>query len=179
VPPRRIVISGCSGGGKSSLVDGLASRGFSAVAEAGRIIVRQDLDTGGQAMPWINPTLFAEKLAALTLDQFDSVAELDGLVFFDRCAVEPLVYGLMHGIDLSDKIRRSVNECRYENPIFMVPPWEEIFIHDEERRHSFQDAVAEYEALHKAFLEFNYKVCIIPKTAIKNRIDFILAKLGI
>jgi predicted ATPase len=179
MPLRRIVISGCSGGGKSSLIDGLASQGFDTVAEAGRIIVRQELDTGGQALPWIDPKLFAERLAALAFEQFNSVAELDGLVFFDRSILELLVYSQRHGIDLSDKIRLSANDCRYENPIFMVPPWEEIFVHDEERRHSFHDAVAEYEALHKTFLELNYKVYIIPKMTIENRINFILAELGI
>jgi predicted ATPase len=175
---RRVVISGCSGGGKSSLIGGLTSQGFPTVAEAGRILVRQELDTGGQALPWIDPKLFAERLADLTLDQFHSVSELYGLVFFDRCIIEPLVYSQMNEIDLSDKVRRSANDWRYENPIFIVPPWEEIYVHDEERKHSFQDAVAEYEALHKAFLDFNYEVCIIPKMTIENRINFILAKLN-
>ena len=70
-------------------------------------------------------------------------------------------------------------ECRYDNPIFMVPSWQEIFANDHERRHNFNDAVAEYEALSQAFVEFGYKVCVIPKMAVEDRIGYIFDELGI
>jgi predicted ATPase len=176
---RRIVISGCSGGGKSALIDELSSRGFHTFAEAGRIIVRGELETDGKALPWIDPMLFAERLATLAVDQFVSATKLEGLVFFDRCAVEPVVHSQMHRIVLPDKVRQQANDCRYDDPIFMVPPWEEIFVEDTERRHTFREAVAEHDALSHAFVRFGYKVCVIPKMAIKNRIEFILGELGI
>jgi predicted ATPase len=176
---RRIVISGCSGGGKSTLIDELSSRGFHTLAEAGRTIVRWELETNGQALPWIDPPLFAKKLATLAIDLFDTAVELEDLVFFDRCAIEPLVYSQMQGIELPDKVRHRANGCRYDDPIFMVPPWEEIFAVDTERRHTFREAVVEYDALLKTFSEFGYKVCVIPKMAVENRIEYILGELSI
>ena len=176
---RRIVISGCSGGGKSTLIDGLTSRGFRTVAEAGRIIVRDEIAADGRALPWLDPVLFADKLAALAIDQYASVVDYSGVTFFDRCVVEPLVYCQRMGIELPALTKEAAEACRYDNPIFMVPPWESIFIEDVERQHSFSEAFSEYEALSKAFTELNYKVCVIPKIAINDRIDFILNKLGI
>ena len=176
---KRIVISGCSGGGKSTLIDALSSRGFRTVAEAGRIIVHNELIADGRALPWIDPKLFAEELAALAAEQFASAAELDEPVFFDRSVVEPLVFSKIHGLELSEKVGRQAKDCRYDNPIFVVPPWEEIFVQDAERRHSFRDAVNEYEALYTAFLEFNYEVRVIPKMAIDARVDYIVEGLGL
>lgn len=46
------VISGCSGGGKSTLLSELERRGFSTVAEPGRAIVKEQLCSGGTALPW-------------------------------------------------------------------------------------------------------------------------------
>ena len=174
---RRIVISGCSGGGKSTLIEALASRGFPVVAEAGRIIVQQELSADGAALPWISPSKFAEKLATLAIEQFGSVADLDGVVFFDRSAVEALVYSKRYNLILPVPVTQAAKGCRYDNPIFLVPPWQEIFISDTERRHSFDEAVAEYDALSKAFEEFGYKICIVPKMAIPDRVDFILGAL--
>lgn len=179
MPLRRIVISGCSGGGKSTLIEALASRGFHTCAEAGRIIIRQELETDGQALPWIDPRVFAERLAILAINQFNASAELDKLTFFDRCVVESLVYSQMLGVRLSPSVRQAAMECHYDDPIFIVPPWQEIFANDHERRHNLIDAVAEYEALSQTFVEFGYKVCVIPRMAVEDRIGFIFDELGI
>ncbi|MBN9554045.1 MAG: AAA family ATPase, partial [Alphaproteobacteria bacterium] len=47
-----IAISGCSGGGKSTLLDALRQRGFTVVEEPGRRVVRHEIETGGNALPW-------------------------------------------------------------------------------------------------------------------------------
>jgi predicted ATPase len=178
MPLRRIVISGCSGGGKSTLIERLSAKGFLTVAEAGRTIVRQELATAGQALPWIDPQLFVSKLSALAVYQFRSATGTNGLIFFDRCVVEPLVYSRLQGVELSATAKQTALECRYDDPIFVVPPWKKIFAADAERRHTFGAAVAEYEALSQAFVELGYRVCVIPKMVIDDRVDFILKELG-
>ncbi len=51
-PDKLVVISGCSGGGKSTLLAELARRGHAVVEEPGRRIVAQELARGGPALPW-------------------------------------------------------------------------------------------------------------------------------
>lgn len=46
-----VIISGCSGGGKSTLLDELKQRGYPVVPEAGRRIVQEEMQAGGQALP--------------------------------------------------------------------------------------------------------------------------------
>ena len=48
---RFVILSGCSGGGKSTLLDELARRGHAVVAEPGRRIVAEQLREGGAALP--------------------------------------------------------------------------------------------------------------------------------
>ena len=59
------VISGCSGSGKSSLLAELARRGFATAEEPGRRVVREELASGGDALPWINGIAFARRITAL------------------------------------------------------------------------------------------------------------------
>jgi len=51
---RFVVISGCSGGGKSTLLAELGSHGYATVEEPGRRIVKEELKAGGPALPWVD-----------------------------------------------------------------------------------------------------------------------------
>ncbi len=46
-----VVLSGCSGGGKSSLLAELGRRGFATYEEPGRQVVKEQLLIGGDALP--------------------------------------------------------------------------------------------------------------------------------
>ncbi|MBQ2262738.1 MAG: AAA family ATPase, partial [Loktanella sp.] len=58
---RHVIISGCSGGGKSTLLLELKRRGFETVEEPGRRIVLEELRGDGKALPWVDLEAFARK----------------------------------------------------------------------------------------------------------------------
>src|SRR5262245_63699753 len=62
-----VTISGCSGGGKSTLLQELARRGFATVAEPGRRIVAEELQRGGTALPWADAAAFARRAIEVSL----------------------------------------------------------------------------------------------------------------
>jgi predicted ATPase len=51
MPENFVTISGCSGGGKSTLLLELRQRGFATIEEPGRWIVVEELKRGGRALP--------------------------------------------------------------------------------------------------------------------------------
>jgi predicted ATPase len=54
-----VTISGCSGGGKSTVLAELQQRGFATIEEPGRRIVAEEIKRDGRALPWIDPVAFA------------------------------------------------------------------------------------------------------------------------
>ncbi|MEL6841194.1 MAG: AAA family ATPase, partial [Pseudomonadota bacterium] len=44
---KRVVISGCSGGGKSSIIGALAAKGYTTFTEPGRQVVQTESASGG------------------------------------------------------------------------------------------------------------------------------------
>lgn len=68
---------------------------------------------------------------------------------------------------------------RYHSIVFLVPPWEEIFEKDDERKHDFQAAKKEFEELIVKYKQFGYETVLIPKIPVKERADFALKTLGI
>lgn len=85
---RFVVISGCSSGGKSTLLIELSQRGYATVEEPGRRIVREELLSDGRALPWVDGTAFARRAITLALAHLAEACHLDGWVFFDRGVID-------------------------------------------------------------------------------------------
>ena len=168
---RFVVISGCSGGGKSTLLAELAHRGETVVEEPGRRIVRQELASGGTALPWVDPAAFAKRAIAMALADLASAAEQEGWVFFDRGAVDAAAaLEFYTGMPIRETV--AGRHC-YHHRAFLAPPWPEIFTGDAERQHGFDAAVAEYDRLLHAYAALGYETVILPKTDVTARADFV------
>lgn len=170
------VISGCSGGGKSTLLAELGRRGFATIEEPGRRVVREELASGGDALPWIDGTAFARRITALATQDYGAARALPGPVFFDRGLIDAAV-ALEHPTGekvLADLAARH----RYANPVFLAPPWPELFVSDAERRHDFASAVAEYDRLAAAYPALGYDVILLPKVSVAERLAFVIEQIG-
>lgn len=174
VRENHVVISGCSGGGKSTLLSELAGRGYSVVPEPGRQIVKEQAAIGGNAMPWTNLDKFLDLALSRYLLQFNSQKDKQ-IVFFDRGIID----ALQLEVPQPEYFRKAAENFRYCRLVFLVPPWEEIYTADAERKHSFESAKREYDDLVIKYRNFGYEVVLVPKAPVKERADFILKKLGV
>ncbi|KWT83338.1 ATPase [Agrobacterium tumefaciens str. B6] len=172
---RFIILSGCSGGGKSTLLAELARRGFVTVEEPGRRIVIEEPRNNGTALPWIDIEAFARRAITMALEDRQK-APADGLVFFDRGLIDA-ASALRHvgGDGFIDTLK---NTHRYNPLVFLTPPWPEIYQGDDERRHDFDAAVEEYDRLVRDYEALGYDSVVLPKSGIEERADFILARIG-
>ena len=82
------------------------------------------------------------------------------------------------GKDSYDKIRDSHLTNRYNNKVFITPPWKEIYRNDTERDQSFDESIEVYERLEKWYKEHNYNVIVLPTDTIENRTNFILREIS-
>ena len=175
---RAVVITGCSGGGKSTLLAELGQRGHRVFTEAGRQIVREQDWIGGDALPWTAPVKFAELLLSRALHQRITAAGAEGLAFFDRGVVEPLSGMTRLGLPVPEHFHRAAERCRYDQTVFVAPPWPEIYRRDAERRHGPDEALADYEPLLATYRRLGYRLVELPKVSVAERADFVLATLG-
>lgn len=177
MPADFILITGCSGGGKSALLAELARRGFAVCEEPGRAIVREQLACGGDALPWKDAAKFAERAARVSIENLAHAAGRDGIAFFDRglidavCALERMNAAVPS--DIAEAFLRS----RYNRTVFLAPPWPEIFATDAERKHGFEESLVEYTHLEKRLPELGYETVMLPKTSVTERADFVLQRV--
>src|SRR6266446_7116005 len=138
------VLTGCSGAGKSTIIEALRARGFLCLDEPGRKIVEEQLLCGGSATPWQDLRKFGELLFSRYVRLFEQVTDRIQPVFFDRALPEVITISRFLNLPVPERHLMAVKEHRYARKVFITPPWPEIFKTDRERRHSFEDALAEY-----------------------------------
>jgi len=170
-----VVISGCSGGGKSTLLAELEARGYAVVEEPGRRIVKEELAADGPALPWVDGAAFAGRAMAVALADRVAARRLSGWVFFDRGLIDAAA-ALQH-LTREPALDGIGPLHRYHRRVFFTPPWPEIYATDADRHHDLDAAIAEYDRLLSAYPSLGYEVIVLPKVGVSERADFILHTL--
>lgn len=165
-----VVILGCSGGGKSTLLSELAQRGYGVVAEPGRRIIAEARAGKGNTLPWVDPAAFARRALEMSIDDFEAAR---GLTFFDRGIVDAAVAIAASG---GDYPAAAIADLRYDR-LFLAPPWPAIYVNDEDRRHSLQKALLDYGRVRQAYLAADYVPAMLSRESVAARADFIIDAL--
>lgn len=174
---RFFVITGGPGSGKSSILDALQARGFARSMEAGRGIIQDQVEIGGQALPWINPAAFAELMLCWEMRSYRMALEWSGDVFFDRGLPDVIGYLRLMKLPVPSYMEKAARTFRYHRHVFVAPPWEEIFAPDRERKQGFAEAVRTYESMVATYRDFGYELVEIPKAPVEERVEFVLRSM--
>ncbi len=170
-----VILSGCSGGGKSTVLAELAARGHAVVEEPGRRIITEEIASGGTALPWTNMVAFLRRAIDMALADRAAAETNRGWTFFDRSLVDAA--SALESLTSEPALRPLSTAHRYHGLVFVTPPWPEIYVTDAERQHGFDEAVAEYDRLTQTFPSLGYEVVPLPKTAPAARADYVVASL--
>src|SRR5262245_44689332 len=171
---RFIVISGCSSGGKSTLVAELRRRGHAVVEEPGRRIVKEEMKCHGSALPWADEVAFARRAMALALSDFRSATALNGWVFFDRSWIDAA--SALEHLTGKQILMRLARVHRYHRRVFLAPPWPEIYVTDVERHHGPDVAAREYSRLVEAYSTLGYEFKARRKVGVSRGRDLFLSR---
>ncbi len=173
-----IVIIGGPGTGKTTLIDGLVQKGFCCYPEISRQVTAQAQQQGIEQLFLENPLLFSELLLEGRKKQFhDAHQEPHNIVFLDRGIPDVLAY--MHYIgDSYPPFFDAVCKEHIYTKIFILPPWEDIYVSDQERYENFEQAQLIHDHLVETYQNYGYKLIEVPKDTVDKRILFILDQIS-
>jgi len=166
---QRIVVSGCSAGGKTTLLNEMAARGYQVFPEAGRRAILEGYSFVAA------PEAFLGRCGVLEANDYDAV--VSGIALFDRSLLEVRVWYARNDRREPEQITQALATRRYCQSIFLTPPWPELFQQGNERAHDFQEALAEYDALCEHLPRYGYRLEDIPKVSVKERADWLEDRL--
>jgi predicted ATPase len=175
---RFFVLTGGPGSGKTTLIEALRARGFATTDEAGRGVIREEVERGGDALPWLDRERFAERMFAWELRSWRDAERAAGPVFFDRGLPDTTGYLRLEGLEVPAWMEEEAWRLRYNTSVFIAPPWPEIYGRDEERRQNWDIALRTYEVMAETYRDFGYTLLELPKADVQARADFVIAATG-
>lgn len=176
---RFFVLTGGPGSGKTTLISALRQAGFHTSVEAGRAIIRNQVDIGGPALPWNDPALFAELMLSWEMRSHAIASTQAGPVFFDRGVPDIGGYLRVSRLPVPGHVEAAAATLRYNRKAFILPPWREIFSLDSERKQDFEEAMRTHEAMGEVYTAFGYELVAVPCAPVEERLRFVLATAGL
>jgi predicted ATPase len=169
------VISGGPGAGKTTLLAALRWAGFGGVEEASRQLIQEQVALGSGLVPWLDLGGFAELARVRMVAQHAVASQQPGPVFCDRGLPDLLAYLEVAGQPVPMATQAAVAAHPYQVPVFLAPPWPEIYVNDAERWQTFAEAEVLYHALRCTYQALGYPVLDLPKASVEERVAFVRA----
>lgn len=175
--PNFYVLTGGPGSGKTTVLNLLKSRGFATVPEAARVIIKNQMETDGDAVPWGNTVRYSHLMLLRSIVDFEEFFHLQTPIFFDRGIIDALGYARLIEIPITSEMIEAANKYRYNVKVFLFPFWQEIYAKDSERKQDVDEAKRTFFALKKEYEKFGYKTVEVPFLTPQERAQWLLNNL--
>lgn len=174
-----VVLIGGPSSGKTTLIEKLKENGHVCYPEVSREVIQEAQKRGIDQLFLEQPLLFSELLLEGRIKQFEAAKkENANIIFLDRGIPDILAY--MHYI--GDSYPSFFDEaCKNHiySKIFVLPTWKEIYVSDEERYETYEQAVLIQQHLVDTYLKYGYELIEVPKDTVEKRMEFLLQNLNL
>ena len=169
-----VVITGAPGAGKTTLLQALHARGYPIVADTPRAII-QDRRRRGLS-PRAEPLAMAQETLRIDIENYQRNSGHSGHVFFERGVLDALA-GLHAKLPLSEgDLAMWLSKYPYFSKVFVLPPWEAIYVTDAERDHTFEHARWVDRVTREWYRRCRYRIVEVPMVSVDERCEFVLGE---
>lgn len=172
---KKIIITGTMGSGKSSILNVLKKAGHQVVPECARTILAEQRSFDGYGVPNKDANLFCELLLSRTLNEYKRYNN-KAISLYDRGLPDIIAYASFFNLDLTH-YKACAEKYRYDKTVFLLEPWQDIYVNDEERKMTFTEATTFHNVLIEIYKSLKYELIVIPKASVQERVAFIFEKL--
>jgi predicted ATPase len=168
----RFVVTGAPGSGKTPILRELIRLGFLAVNEPAREILAEQRAIGGNGVYDKDSRLFCDLMLERAIADYRWVGSAGASAFFDRGIPDMVGYREIFALDTSAAWAAS-RRYRYDDVVFVLPSWREIYVTDSERQMTFESARAFGERVREVYVELGYTIVEVPCDSVEIRTRFI------
>jgi predicted ATPase len=161
----KIIITGASGSGKTTIIEELKKEGYAIIPEAARRVVEEKrIETGNERQK-----LIFQKQIELERDNCAS-----RITFLDRSIIDCIVYSIFYCGE-SPHHNKAIKNANYHNRVFLLKL--PLFTKYPDREESYEESLQIQELLKTKYEKMGFQVIKIPFTTARKRIKMILRGL--
>jgi predicted ATPase len=175
-PKGKYVITGGPGSGKSTLIDLLQQGGYHCSAEVSRQMIIREVELGTDCLPWLDVSCFSVKVLSEMISEWNSITGTQPS-FFDRGIPDVIAYLKLADLDIDNSYYEQAEAHPYAHKVFILPPWQDIYINDPERWQSYNESVAIYKMIRETYTSLGYQLVEVPLMPVTQRMEFVLHHL--
>ena len=155
---KKIVITGGPGTGKTSIIDELLQRKYVCLEEISRQVTLDAKKQGIDQLFLTEPLLFSDMLLEGRKSQFlEANSYTRELTFLDRGIPDVLAYMDFIGDVYPEKFSNVCKKHKYDQ-VFILAPWQEIYVSDSERYENFDQAIEIHDHLVNTYSKYGYNL---------------------
>jgi predicted ATPase len=169
------VITGGPGSGKTTFCEQLSRGGIAIGRESGRAILAR---TDGHDLREQSPPSYALEILQMDVENFKRANAGSATWLFDRDFADNAGFLDLMDLPIPNELEQACRNYRYAGPIFVAPPWREIYHGDDDRIQDWQEAKATYVAITAAWKEYGYDLVELPKASVEELVLFVKKRLA-
>lgn len=173
----KYIITGGPGSGKTTLLDSLKNEGFTCVEEASRPLIIEEVARQSNCLPWTNLSCFAQKALTRMTELYTATLNTKSVTFFDRGIPDIVAYLRAASLQVQENYTQALQQHPYNVAAFILPPWKEIYLNDNERWHTYEEAEAIYFYIKETYQSLGFTLIELPKTTVNERKKLVLKNL--
>ena len=171
-----IVITGGPGAGKTTLLNALGELGYAAFAEGSRTLIEQQSQLDNGILPWTNLPEFASLCLELMGKQKREALN-HPVAFVDRAIPDIVAYLKVGGCPVEQAF--LIESAGYQSKVLTCRPEASIYVQDDVRPHSFEEALQIHQTLVDTYTELGYEVVEVPWGSVAERVVFVRQVMGL
>ena len=168
----RFVITGAPGSGKTPILRELVRLGFLGDNQPAREILPEPRSLGGRGVAYMHPIFFCDLLWGRANPEYQRLGGVGEPAFFDRGIPDMVGYAEVFALDTSAAWAAS-RHYRYDDVVFVLPAWLDIYVTDGERRMTFESARSFGDRVREVYLDLGYTIIDVPRDSVETRTRFI------
>lgn len=161
------IFTGCAGAGKTTLINHLSMLGYTCYEEVSRKIIKEQLHQQSNAVPWKDTVAFCHLTFQRMLENMPTNS--NKVCFLDRGLPDLIAYLTAVRHPIPQIYYQALRQAHYASTAFLFPPNKRIYINDNERQETFEQAVCFFKAIKETYGALGFRLIVVPFGSVEQR----------